>query len=477
MLTLINTNLTRPAIAPIGLDYVATATRAAGIATEVVDLALAEDPEAALRGHFTSHRPRLVGLSFRNTDDSFYPSMQSFLPVLQRVIQQVRSLTDAKIVLGGAGYSIFPSRILEMTGADFGIRGDGERAMVALCWALQDGLRLEVVPGLLWRRNGRIHANPPAWPDPPAVPTARDAVDNGRYLQLGGQIGLETKRGCDRGCIFCADVLAKGAGVRMRPPGEVAAEAEALCRQGVDVLHLCDAEFNVPYEHAMAVCEEFCRRGLGGRVRWYAYLSVVPFDGALAEAMRRAGCVGINFTGPAAIAAMLEAYGQPHRQRDIAASVRACRSHGIAVMLDLMLGGPGETPQTLAEAIAFVKGLPIDCAGAGLGVRLYPDLPLLERVLEEGPLERNVGVRRAYGGPVDLVQPTFYVAPALGERPGQMIRECIGGDRRFFEPMDAADAAEAAGRGYNYNDNEPLVRAIAAGARGAYWDILRKMRQ
>ena len=29
---------------------------------------------------------------------------------------------------------------------------------------------------------------------------------------------------------------------------------------------------------------------------------------------------------------------------------------------------------------------------------------------------------------------------------------------------------------YNYNDNTVLIRAIENGARGAYWDILRRMR-
>ena len=62
----------------------------------------------------------------------------------------------------------------------------------------------------------------------------------------------------------------------------VADEMEVLLAQGVDYLHLCDSEFNLPYEHAVAVCEEITRRGLGERVSWYAYLE----PGAL---YRRAG--------------------------------------------------------------------------------------------------------------------------------------------------------------------------------------------
>lgn len=481
MIALINTNLMRPPIAPIGLDYIATTLRCAGIETDIVDLCLADHPEAALEQYLRGHTPELIGLTLRNTDDSFYPSMQSFLPAFRRVIEKVRALTDTPVVLGGAGYSIFPQRIAEITGADFGIRGDGESGLLALCLALRKGSALADVPGLLWRDSGRIRANPACWPaafDSPRIPTSRDAIDNRAYFRLGGQIGLETKRGCNRRCFFCADVLGKGHMLRLRHPADVATEAQTLLGQGIDVLHLCDAEFNIPYEHAMAVCEEFIARGLGKRIRWYAYLAIVPFDVPLAVAMRRAGCVGINFTGPAASDVMLAAYRQPHRQADIAATVAACKQAGLTVMLDLMLGGPGETPPSMAEAIGFVKYLPVDCAGAGLGVRLYPGLGILDEIAAEAPLEAHPAVRRRYDGPVDLLQPTFYVSAALGEHPAERIREAIAGDKRFFEPSDENDRGSPPvpeSHGYNYNNNDPLTLAIAAGARGAYWDILRRL--
>jgi hypothetical protein len=67
----------------------------------------------------------------------------------------------------------------------------------------------------------------------------------------------------------------------------------------------------------------------------------------------------------------------------------------------------------------------------------------------------------------------------LGRQPARLVRELIGGDERFFAPVDEEPAPQpSAGPStdHNYNDNRPLVEAIAAGARGAYWDILRKLR-
>jgi len=479
MLTLINTNLMAPLVAPIGLDYVAGAARQAGIKTEVLDLALVDDPAWVLQEYFAKASPALVGITFRNVDDCFWPSAQWFVPNLQETVKTVRRLTDAPIVLGGVGFSIFAREIVERVGADFGIHGDGEEPIVLLCREIAGRGHFEKVPGLVWRQAGQLCVNPPAWPERLSLPTARDAVDNLAYFQSGGQGAVETKRGCDRRCIYCADPLAKGPRVRRRDPREVADEFAALLGQGVDVLHLADAEFNVPYDHAMAVCEELGRRALGEKVRWYAYLAVLPFDAPLADAMKRAGCVGINFTADAAAEAMLAAYGQPHRQDDLATAVRLCRERGIAVMLDLMLGGPGETPETAAETIGFVKQIDPDCAGAALGIRIYPGTAMAARVLEEGPPESNSNLRRRYEGPVDFLRPNFYVARTLGERPATLVRELIGGDQRFFEPAEepAAGVAEAAAGSYNYSDNTPLVQAIRKGERGAYWHILRRMRE
>jgi len=487
MLTLINTNRMVPPIAPIGLDYLAASVRKAGIDVDILDLCLCDDPDAALQNYFAARRPELVGISFRNADDSFWPSAEWFVPALAETIRKLRTLTDAPIVLGGVGFSIFAERIVEHTGADFGIRGDGEKAVISLLDELHRGRGFEGIDGLIWRQacpehsrgNGFIRSNKPAWPSPLSLPTKRDSINNFTYFQRGGQCGVETKRGCNRGCLYCADHLAKGVTLRLRDPSEVADEVESLIGQGVEVLHLCDSEFNIPREHAYAVCGEFNRRRLGQRVCWYAYMAVVPFDAELALIMSRAGCVGIDFTGDSACRKMLSAYHQPHSKEDLVSAVSLCREHGIKVMIDLLLGGPGETPETVAETIDFIKQIDPDCSGAALGVRIYPGTAMADVVAGEGPAETNPNIRRRYDRPVDFFRPTFYISQALGQRPAKLVRDLIAGDKRFFEPMEEISpetAATGQSTDHNYNDNTELVEAIKKGARGAYWDILCKLR-
>jgi radical SAM superfamily enzyme YgiQ (UPF0313 family) len=172
---------------------------------------------------------------------------------------------------------------------------------------------------------------------------------------------------------------------------------------------------------------------------------------------------------------MLAVYRQPHRPEDLAETVRLCRRQGIAVMLDLLLGGPGETPETIAESIRFMKEIEPDCVGASLGMRLYPRTGVIDALGGVETLDKVAGIRRHYDGPVDLLRPTFYISPHLGPRPARLVRDLIGDDPRFFPPMEESSDDMTTPGDHNYNDNRRLRDAIAAGARGAYWDILRQL--
>ena len=65
--------------------------------------------------------------------------------------------------------------------------------------------------------------------------------------------------------------------------------------------------------------------------------------------------------------------------------------------------------------------------------------------------------------------PLFYLSPALGEDASGIVRDLVGNDPRFM-----VLAAPGEKGSYNYAGDDLLSRLIKAGARGAYWDILRK---
>jgi radical SAM superfamily enzyme YgiQ (UPF0313 family) len=279
--------------------------------------------------------------------------------------------------------------------------------------------------------------------------------------------GVETKRGCEQGCIYCADPLAKGRRYRLRPPSIVADEMEALLAQGVDYLHVCDSEFNLPYGHAIAVCEEMIRRGLGERLAWYAYLSPVPFTEELALLMVRAGCRGINFGVDHAADRMLKNLGRPFTSVDLKETAAICHRLKIPFMYDLLLGGPGEDKESLTFAVSFMKEIRPSRVGISAGVRIYPGTRLAAIALAD-IAQGNANVRGSINA--DFFAPVFYVSSAIGDELYPFIASLVKKDERFF--FGGGEEVEA---NYNYNANDVLMEAIKKGYRGAFWDILRRL--
>lgn len=449
---LINTNRMQPPIAPIGLDYVAEALNSAGHSVEILDLCWEANPLTAISGFLSGSEFGLIGMTLRNTDDCAFMNCQSFLPPLAEYAKAVRENTEAPIMLGGVGFSVMPERILTLTNANFGIWGEGEFAAVELARRLEKQESWENVPNLLWRKNGGWMRNSPVWGALDKIPAmTRRWVDNPRYFREGGQAGFETKRGCSAACIYCADPQAKGKQMRFRPPAAVADELRNLLRQGIDALHTCDGEFNVPEWHALEMCAELTRCGLGKKIRWYAYCSPGPFSLELARAMRNAGCAGIDFGADNGNEEMLRRLGRDFGPADILNAIHWAKEEGMAVMLDLLFGAPGETRESIEQTIELVKQSGADLAGVSLGVRVFPGTEL----------DAQVG-----GG--NATDPFFYLEPAIASQVFDWLNKLIGEDRRFlfFDPTKPK-------QNYNYNANQRLIEAIRNGRRGAFWDILR----
>ena len=353
---LVNTNRMRPPIGPIGIDYLAEALNAAGHRVEVLNLCREEDWRGAVAGYFSGPGCDLIGVTLRNTDDCAFTSRVSFLDDFAAVVDEIRLHSKGMIVLGGVGFSTMPERILDLCNIEAGIWGDGEFAITELADRIERNQDWHDVPNLVWRGDGGWHRNPPhrrSLDDLPAM--SRSWIDNRRYFDEGGQAGIETKRGCLYHCIYCADPIAKGTTVRLRKPEAVADELEKLLEQGIDHIHTCDSEFNIPERHAMEVCREIVRRNFSEKFQWYAYCSPAEFSTELAGLMRKAGCAGINFGVDSGDAAMLKRLKRDFTPEDLSNAARRCREAGIKTMFDLLIGAPGESKESVTRTIELMK--------------------------------------------------------------------------------------------------------------------------
>ena len=467
---LVNTNRMKPAIAPIGLDYLADSVTAAGHEVRLLDLCFSEDVNADIAAAIENVGPDVIGVSVRNTDDCYFTGNTFFLPGVKEIVDTLRAASSAPIVMGGVGFSVMPQPVMEFCGADYGIAGEGEEAFVQLLSALESRRSVANVPNLLYRDGRAIRRN--AWRDNALdkLPRSRSFADNSRYFREGGQAGIETKRGCDMKCIFCADPVSKGRHLRLRSPKLVVDELKALLAQGIDHFHTCDCEFNIPPEHAKDVCREIIDAGLGDKIRWYAYCSVKPFDAEMADLFKRSGCAGVDFGADSGSDAMLAALGRHFRSADLADTADICHEFSIPFMYDLLVGGPGETRETIRQTIDLMRRINADCVGLSMGVRIYAGTGMAEYVRSQGDMALNPDLYGANENNPSLLKPVFYISPDLGTGMVDYLHELVAGDKRFFLPTREQDNAN-----YNYNDNTDLVLAIQGGARGAYWDILRRL--
>ncbi len=468
---LVNPNRMKPPVTPIALDYLAHALAARGLQAEVLDLCLAPDWRASVDERLAAASYAAVAVTLRNIDDTTFASRQFFLPDFKAVTDHLRRGTAAPVIVGGSGFSIMPDDVLSYCGLDLGIVGDGEESLSLLVRGLAEGDSWRAVPGLVYRDGAGFRRNPPEWRglDDAAAP-GRTAVDNRRYLTEGGMGSLETKRGCPGGCIYCVDGPSKGRTLRCRSPRSVVAEMQALLAQGIDCLHLCDAEFNLPASHAEDVCREIIDRGLGDRIGWYAYASPAPFDGATAALYRRAGCRGINFGVDSADESILRTLGRDFGVDHLRRTADGCRQEGLVFMYDLLLGGPGETRDSLSRTVEAMKQMSPHRVGAAMGVRVFPGTRLADMVRASGPPGSNRHLHGDVEGNDRFFRPVFYLSAELGDDPAGCLEELIGGDQRFLYMKPPG----VGGMNYNYNDNSQLVEAIRRGYRGAFWDILRR---
>ncbi|MFO8058014.1 MAG: radical SAM protein [bacterium] len=465
---LINPNRMKPPVAPLGLELLAHALQARGITPKTLDLSFARAPLKEIQLAVKELKPGVIGISVRNLDDCYYASRSFLLNPVKRYVREIKEITDAPVVAGGVGFSISPVAALEYIGADLGIRGDGESSFPLLVKALAEDRDPGSISGVFTGRPADVELDqqPLRELDP-----GRQWFAPERYFQEGGQGNIETQRGCNKKCIYCADPLAKGTTVRYRNPESVAEEMERLSRMGVHTFHLCDSEFNLTGKHAQAVCRAIIKKGLGPTVAWYTYALPRPMDKDLAGLMARAGCKGIDFSVDAANDAMLENLGRDFNTADLYECASACRKAGLVFMFDLLLGGPGETDASMKKTVREVKRIGPDCTGVSFGVRLFPGTRLEKQLKKKGPLQENPALHGKTRNNPGLLKPVFYVSEKLGPDPEGYLQKTIGGDRSFFFA-----SRKDVKTNYNYNDNRPLQRAVKKGARGAYWNILRQMR-
>ena len=116
------------------------------------------------------------------------------------------SFPDLKIALGGLHPSIFDKHMLEVSEAHIVMRGEGEKIIVNVCDALENGKSLSRVRGITYKSGNEILRNED---EDPLTIEEMEATPYPAYELIPRvnpytQLGIETSRGCYFSCVFCS---------------------------------------------------------------------------------------------------------------------------------------------------------------------------------------------------------------------------------------------------------------------------------
>jgi len=398
---------------PLGLAYVAANLDARRHEVGLWDAMFQDGWESSLRGRLREFRPEVVGLSVRNVDDQEIRGPQWFLEEAKRMADVCREESGATLVVGGPGFSMFAGEALRFLGADFGIVGEGERALGLLLDRLENGAdpeaNLSDVPGLVWLEDGRPRTNPPQRIedlDRLAEPV-RAPLDAAKYHETPGERSIpnvapvQTKRGCTQSCIYCATPAMEGARLRLRSPEAVGDEIERLVEQGLTRLQFVDALFTNPPGHAEAICRELLRRRLP--VRWSATINPAFAEPELLKLMKRAGCSVLVVGNESGCTRTLEAMSKGFAREDAERCFSLIEAEQIRYNAFLLLGGPGEDRDSVRESVELMQRFRPNQMSVTVGIRVYPHCELVQVAERDGMLRPGDS----------LLRPRFYLAPAV----------------------------------------------------------------
>ena len=377
---------------PLGMAYITAALRKAGHMIREYDMLFKTGPENELDLVIRNLKPDIIGISIRNIDNFNYTHSQSYTDAYSGLVRVLRKLSAAPIVLGGPGYSLYPEVLLEKSGADFGIVGEGEVLFPKLIEQLTRGIPLNTSV-LYPLKEDSIHC---------FGTSVRNRDLTQFYLERGGMLNLQTKRGCPLTCTYCSYPQLEGKHYRFREPEAVVDEIEHLRnRYGMDYYAIADAVFNDYEDHFLLVAQELIRRNIS--IPFTAFLRPEIFQKEDVKLLKAAGLHAVEWGTDGACDTTLKGLGKSFTWNEVLSSNDLFLQEGIAGCHFIMFCGPGETPDTVKEGLINLKHLKQAVVMISLGVRIVPGTKMHRLALQQNMVDEKD----------DLIEPTYYFSPEI----------------------------------------------------------------
>ncbi|MDF2841840.1 MAG: hypothetical protein K0R00_266 [Herbinix sp.] len=346
-------------VIPIGLLYIANSLKQYQYNYEIIDLNFCTDPLVTLANKLETYRPEFVAVSIRNIAEN--EDMNGCYDHIRDIVSVAKKYS--KVILGGAGFSLFAHEIYEYTKADYGIAGPGEAAILEIINSYKNPGHLE---GIVKKLYG-------------GFPESNIALELNSYwsrygkyyLLCNSEIPIQTVRGCSNQCGYCSYPLINDYQLYYRNIDYVIQEILEISEYtSYHNFYFVDSVFNMNLGYTKSLLSQIISSGI--KMKWRCCINPDEFDEELLFLMKKAGCVqcevGIDSFSDEVLGGINKKYDKQKALRLIHSLEKADLPYSIS----LIIGGYRETPQTLNETINEISKINPLHYQVFIGTRLYP---------------------------------------------------------------------------------------------------------
>jgi radical SAM superfamily enzyme YgiQ (UPF0313 family) len=322
-------------------------------------------------------RPDIVGVT------CFSPNRFSSLDI----VREIKSLLpETLVVAGGIHASFLYDQILRnFDYVDMVVRGEGEETVLELIDFLKEGVGLDKIRGLAFRRLSDIVVNEKRGYikdlDSLPFPTYIEHFVHFNGKRLRGA-SIITSRGCSGGCRFCAAPAYWGK-PRFRSTQNIIEEISILVnRYGVGFINFMDDTFTENNERVENLCYLLRKKNLN--IKWWATGRVNTLNLGILKIMKDAGCVQISVGVESGSQDILDRFGKktsPEKIADICTAIKALK---IRLETCFIVGGPGENEKTIEETKKLMNFIKPDVFNVSQSLYMFPGTALTVEFRQKG---------------------------------------------------------------------------------------------
>jgi len=373
---------------PINELYAATHVRQAGIDVLFIDAQSQTYEWQELQKNLFTDISIVVVMS----------STQSFKEDVHAISDIKSKKPNIKAILFGSHPTFMPKYCLEADVIDYIVLREPEEILRKLTYAIlynQDSrgstpIKIEDINGIGYRTNsGEIKINPYhsfmnmddlSIPDRSLLPSDADYFNP--VVKKLPYTTMQTSRGCPGRCIFCTAPTFYGNKARVRSCEKVMEELREVKRLGYKEVFFRDETFTAYKKRNIEICEAMIKEGLN--LSWIANGRVDMIDKDTMVIMKRAGCHMLKFGVETGNDELLKEYKKGVTCAQAEEVFKWASEAGLDTHAHMVIGGRGETSQTINKTITFVKKLKPTTVSFGI-LTPYPGTELFDTVAKLHP--------------------------------------------------------------------------------------------